>query len=114
MPELRLVHCEPAADRCRTVGCSLVATAGDLLCAPCQEVHRCAQELRERLLARHSARLRLRHRSTLDELSEPVRERLLAHMAARAAHDPGDPAIAGLEDFLSELHELGLAIGAPA
>lgn len=107
---LRLVAEHP--DECRTRGCQLAAQPPLWFCAPCEAVYDAARELRERLLARRAAHLRARHPVLLEALAPATRDRLVIHMAARTAADCDDRAalsLAGLDDFLSELQELGLS-----
>lgn len=112
MPDrLRLVRSPADRAACRIIGCGFSAQGALGYCGPCEAVYHAARELRARLLERRGAQLRAHHRLVLDELSAPVRDRLVAHMAANTAHR-GQPAWlfeqVGLEDFLGELHELGL------
>jgi hypothetical protein len=108
---LALSDAVPAA-KCRSGGCSLPPQGELGFCAPCEAVYRAARVLREQLLARRGARLQAAYRELFDALSPSVRARLLAHVAARGA-DRGVPDhvfdVAGLEDFLEELRDLGLA-----
>ncbi len=110
-PHLRLAGKPASAPRCRTTGCAL-RSSGELgYCSACEAVYHAARELREQLLARRGAQLHAAHRAMFDALSPAVRNRLLAHMAARTAQQ-GQPAHVfdefGLEDFLAELNDLGL------
>ena len=110
---LRLLasRCERGPSRCRTAACALPSQGARGYCSPCEAVHLAARELRERLLERRGARLQAARPALFEGMQPDVRTRLLFHLAARSAHN-GQPAavldIAGLEDFLSELRELGL------
>jgi hypothetical protein len=96
---------------CRTVGCPFERRGALGFCRPCEAVYLAARELRERLLARRGAQLRASRPALFEDMAPELRDRLLAHLAAQGAHR-GFPAgvlnLAGLEDFLAELRELGL------
>jgi hypothetical protein len=98
---------------CRTAGRRLPAGPSLGFCPSCEAVYRAAQALREQLIARRGERLRAAHRPLLDALSRELRDRLLAHVAARTA-DCGQPAHVfsehGLEDFLAELRDVALSV----
>lgn len=91
---------------CRTLGCEFLAATALGFCDPCSSVYHAAHELRERLLERDSAYLHARHPVLFDALAPAIRDRLLHHMAAQRNRRRVPEA--GLEDLLSELHELGL------
>jgi hypothetical protein len=97
---------------CRTVGCPLERHCALGFCRPCEAVYLAARDLRERLLARRGAQLRAARPALFEHMAPELRDRLLGHAAAQSAHR-GYPAgmlhLAGLEDFLAELRELGLA-----
>ena len=110
---LRLVasRCERVRSRCRSAACSLPSQDALGYCSPCEAVYLAARELRERLLERRGAPQQPPRPARGDGMQPDVRRRLLFHLAARSAHDGESAAvldIAGLEDFLSELRELGL------
>ena len=96
---------------CRTVGCTFERHGARGFCRSCEAVYLAALELRERLLARRGAQLRAARPALFEDMAPELRDRLLAHVAAHGAHR-GYPAsvlnLAGLEDFLTELRELGL------
>ena len=95
---------------CRNAGCELPSRSEPGFCTPCADVQGAAQALRETLLARRAARVQAQDPDFFSELSAPVRGRLLSHIAAQ--RDPlehGVDCLAGLEDFLADLVELGLA-----
>jgi hypothetical protein len=100
-----------SARGCRSIGCTLQRRGTLGFCAACEAVYRAALELREQLLARRGAQLQAARPALFDAMAPRLRVRLLAHVAAQGAHR-GSPAsaleLAGLEDFLAELHELGL------
>jgi hypothetical protein len=99
------------SQHCRTAGCPLPRAGALGYCAHCEAVRDAAGELRERLLDRRMAHLQAARPELFDALAPALRSRLLAHVAAQAAHR-GEHAsvveLAGLEDFLTELAEHGL------
>jgi hypothetical protein len=100
-----------APPACRTIACALERQGTLGFCRSCEAVYLAAVELRERLLARRGAQLRAARPALFDGMAPDVRERLLGHVAAQGAHrgiHPSALEIAGLEDFLAELRELGL------
>jgi hypothetical protein len=95
----------------RSIGCALQRQGTLGFCAACEAVYFAALELRERLLARRGAQLRASRPALFDAMAPQLRERLLAHVAAQGAHRGSLATVlelAGLEDFLAELRELGL------
>lgn len=93
---------------CRTVACPFEGQGALGFCHACEQVYLTAHELRERLLARRGAQLQVARPELFAEMAPALRERLLAHIAARGAHHGHHPSVlelAGLEDFLSELRE---------
>jgi len=93
---------------CRSVGCPLSRQGALGFCVACEAVYQAARQLRERLLARRGAQLQVARPELFAEMAPALRERLLAHIAARGAHHGHHPSVlelAGLEDFLSELRE---------
>jgi hypothetical protein len=96
---------------CRTSGCLLPIADALGFCDHCQAVHVAADALRERLLARRIAHLELARPALFGAMAPALRARLLGHLAAQGAHR-GEHAsvieLAGLEDFLAELRDLGL------
>ena len=67
--------------------------------------------LRQRLLDRRIAHLLAARPELFAALAPALRARLLAHLAAQGAHHGQHASVielAGLEDFLAELRELGL------
>lgn len=102
------------APGCRSSACSLRAEGALGYCAPCEAVYHAARYLREQLLGRRRARLHAAHRALFDVLPPAFRERLLTHMAAQTAQRGRTAHVFdehGLEDFLAELHDLGLTQG---
>jgi hypothetical protein len=96
---------------CRTIGCALQRQGTLGFCAPCEAVYHAAVELRERLLAYRGAQLEAARPALFEHMAPELRQRLLAHVAAQGAHRGSHPSaleLAGLEDFLSELRDLGL------
>ena len=96
---------------CRTVGCTFERAGALGFCRPCEAVYLAAWELRERLLARRGAQLRAARPALFENLTPELRDRLITHAAAQGAHRGSPPSVlqlAGLEDFLAELRELGL------
>src|SRR5215207_7896644 len=96
---------------CRTVGCPFERQGALGFCEACEAVYLAAHELRERLLARRGAQLQAARPALFDGMAPELRERLLAHVAAQGAHRGSIASaleLAGLEDFLAELRELGL------
>ena len=112
--QARHLHAVPARLRrrtCRTVHCAFERQGKLGFCRSCEAVYRAALELRERLLARRGAQLRAARPALFDGMAPELRERLLAHAAAQSAHRGIHASVlelAGLEDFLGELRELGL------
>lgn len=95
---------------CRTVRCPFESQSALGFCTVCEAVYRAALELRERLLAHRGAQLQAARPALLDHMAPEVRDRLLAHVAARGAHRGSHPSVlelVGLEDFLAELREIG-------
>ena len=96
--------------RCRSSGCPFDRWGALGFCQTCEAVYLAARELRERLLAHRGAQLQAARPALFEGLAPELRESLLAHVAAQSAHQ-GVPAsvldLAGLEDFLAELRELG-------
>jgi hypothetical protein len=110
---LRAVGSARPAGRCgcRTAGCRLAPQDRLGFCAACEAVYHAALELRERLLARRGAQLQAARPALFEHMAPELRDRLLAHVAAQGAHRGSHPSmldLAGLEDFLAELRELGL------
>jgi hypothetical protein len=96
---------------CRTIGCALQRQGTLGFCAPCEAVYHAAVQLRERLLAYRGAQLQAARPALFDGMDTQLRGRLLAHIAAQGAHRGSHPSaleLAGLEDFLAELRDLGL------
>jgi hypothetical protein len=96
---------------CRTVGCALQRQGRLGFCAPCEAVYHAAVLLRERLLAYRGAQLQAARPALFEHIAPELRERLVSHVAAQGAHRGIHPSLldlAGLEDFLCELRELGL------
>jgi hypothetical protein len=99
----------PRPRKCRIVGCRLPGAAPRGFCTPCDAVYLAACTLRERLIARSSARLQAARPQLFQYMPREARERLLSHIAAHNANLHQHPSVlelAGLEDFLLELHEL--------
>ena len=92
-----------------TVRSSAQGTLG--FCPSCEAVYHAALELRERLLARRGAQLQAARPALFDGMApRPARTAARAR-AAQSAHRGIHASVlelAGLEDFLGELRELGL------
>ena len=96
---------------CRTVACPFKREGALGFCEACEAVYVAAHELRERLLARRGAQLQAARPALFDGMAPELHARLVAHVAAQSAHRGQHATVldlAGLEDFLAELRELGM------
>lgn len=96
---------------CRAVHCRFERQGALGFCTVCEAVYCAALELRERLLVHRGAQLRAARPALFDRMAPELRHRLLAHVAVQGAHCGRHPSVlelAGLEDFLAELREIGL------
>jgi hypothetical protein len=101
----------PRPRECRTIGCPFPRQGAHGFCTVCEPVYHAAHELRERLLARRRAHLQAARPDLFAAMEPTLRDRLLAHIAAQGAHRGSQATVielAGLEDFLAELRDLGL------
>jgi hypothetical protein len=101
----------PRSRECRTIGCPFPRQGAHGFCTVCEPVYHAARELRERLLARRRAHLHAARPDLFAAMEPTLRDRLLAHIAAQGAHRGSQATVielAGLEDFLAELRDIGL------
>lgn len=101
----------PRPRACRTIGCPFPRQGEHGFCIVCEPVYRAAHELRERLLARRCAHIQAARPDLFAAMEPTLRDRLLAHLAAQGAHRGTHATVielAGLEDFLAELRDIGL------
>jgi hypothetical protein len=101
----------PRPRACRTVGCPFPRQGERGFCIVCEPVYRAAHALRERLLARRCAHIQAARPGLFAAMEPMLRDRLLAHLAAQGAHRGTHATVielAGLEDFLAELRDIGL------